>query len=856
MPCDNKPCTDNVQFTNAKDGRQFCSPECAKAFYKAPTVRVFEGRSQEVNQGDFVEVSKRHPAFAIMSAKEKQAFLSFGREKAVGLGAARQDAHRVHKAIKVALDMIGAGEEENKKRRSEEDQGSRKKQSSGEDEQYWSVLATAPDSFLQVLPPDVKVTILRYLLRNEIERPYQNRVSETFFKKPLFLDMVEHNIDIMIRSKIFIFEQESPQETFRVSDKAYKSFASTALKIVVRDKADPSGFSRNIMRLVSESWNALVRLAQDAEESGIDMDTTIQTDKYNPASIVGPEEILLIYARWMNDDGTQYNIPSMSAKILENLRDNVVSAFTHREEEIRSYPSSAYSNNPIKIIGKGYEDWVSHNIYLACWLMENWKSEALKETFNPMVDGYLFIELVRQIAQGDPMREVSLFSHPSIVEAYETFVGKLFKFQPTGKWAEKDTQVHPYNPFRVAPRFFSFNRQTDDVILKAAYAMHREEDYGETAFSQLKFSVDHIPNYSPELRLHCFHRFPGKQPKSGQEETRPNDDRWRAIALNALYAHIQETDNPEEYLCSFVEALLGMALWDFQLDGLIPKRRVSPPSDDYYRSLTMKKQEKLDRESIYRLCNYRDKNGNVPTFRMTDMKALEFFRDFLSYMKEKVFVRTSMTSEITIIDRLSNPATRPASVECYVKNIGAYFRESTNYDPFDLVVTPESYIFTLFNYVNGIVPATRASPHYLGSLRNWTGLRVRSDLGKHRLILYTAPDRKSQTVLYLFGENQKVDWERHPNMQIIYSDMNNSVKVTIKNADGTLSVYNSGFGTLTIPANTEHLLEGSNLTFLSTYFPAEDEPVLKINDIPVYKEWGQPRLPPPAYAAAYSAMEQ
>lgn len=845
MPCDNKPCTGDGQFTNAKDGKQFCSPECAKAFYKSNSVRVSEGRSQEVKQSDFVEVSKRHPAFAIMNAKEKEAFLSFGREEAVGLGAVRQDAYRVHKAIKMALDMIGAGEdEEDRKRKAEDGEDSRKKQDSEEAGPSWSGVMMAPDSFLEILPVDLQLVTLRLIMLKELDMgekivpAYRQVLPDEFLKTPLFLDMFERNFSMM--PNLFKIERDTAENTFKSSHYAYKAFSTTVQFIVWQEKGQRSASSRKLMRLVSDSWKVVAELNK-AYPAGV---MVIRERKSGNSWVytegMARDEIVLNYAEFMN-------VPSTSSGILKVLRDSAVMALTRYEVTSEGFAFGSYR---YRVYGRGYTEYVANLVYLAGWLLEDWKNGD--ETFNPMVDGYLFIELVRQFAHEDEHPSVALYGNPLIKEAFDIFLQKLFYFEPTGKWTKEGTKAFPFNPFRVAPELFKSDypyagADERQILFKAAY---RDKD-PKKAFEQLRFAVDHISKYSPELRLRCFQRFPGQQPKSGRKEQMPKDDAWKKVALDALYEHIQGTDTPNTYLCALMEARLGQALWDNELEwSSLKKETIRDP-------ILGTKFVKLKKQEVRRVCNYRDQKGNVPTFKMSDLATAEMFGDFLDDIKQTVFRLMPGETELERVDKLSTPATRPASVECYRKNMSAYVQTKGS-DPFFQYVVPTSYIFTLYNYVNGLVPAVVREPHRINLMNSWVGLKVRPDLGQHRLILYTAPDRKSQTVLYLFGKNQKVDWEKHPNLQLVHSDILKSVKVTIKNADGSLTVYNSGFGTLAIPPNNEHLLEGSEIAFLSTYFPAEDEPVFKINDIPVYKEWGQPRLPPPPVpeAAGPVDMEQ
>ena len=785
--CGNKPCEAKGKFTNAKDGRHFCSLECAKGFYKGPNVRVSEIR-KEPDQGEFVEVSKRHPAFSIMGAKDKEAFLSFGREDAVGLGAVRQDAHLVHKAVKAALDMIGAGEDDDKKKRKPDDEDElRKKQQTREENPVVQDRQTRT-SLLQTLPSELQVVSLRYVLVQELNMrdgaiPKDQNLSPNFFKNGLFLDLLERNLSQMP----YMFLIEGDNSATRSID-AFSAFTKAAQEIVLQDKGNRSEFSIKLMRLVTQGLKLLQRVHTE-------------WGWFEPVDKKIP---LLLYAKLMCDECVSYRSQSASVSILKEL--------------IEAFEKSILDGPRLVVLGK--EEYIASLMYCAGWFMEDFIDAKSGDIFNPMADGYLFIEFVRQVAHGT-------YESAVFVEAFETFTKKLFKFEPKGRWVNVP-YGYPYNPFFTDDAFFE---SRSPYVPLTTYA-YRNRLSGNSF--TLKMTNFHIKRYSPEMRLQCYHRFPITNPLTGDLIDFPPHPEWKAYLKSHLIAYIQSTDLHNFHLCASAESRLDTALWKddfdvFQLPEVEPDESLGSDANN---------------KAMVNMCGYRDRNGNVARFKLSTSKSLSLFARFLKDLKEKMFVVDPATTIMDQIDRWSNPATRPALVECYVENMRRYVKNMSN-DSLYATLVIDNYIFTLFNYVNGFVPATRTHSHVLGNLKDLIGKFVPSNLGLHRLILYTAPDRKSQIVLYVFGGKQKVDWEKHPNVQLIHADGTN-VKVTTKNPDGSYAVYGSGHvGPVMIPADTEHLLEGSNVAFLSTYFPAEDEPVLKIDGIPVYQEWGQPRLSPP-----------
>lgn len=832
MSCQNEPCLEKCQFTNSKDGKQFCSPECAKEFYKAPTVRVAAGRSSQ--EEEFVEVSKNHPAFNIMNTKEKEMFLSFGRDKAVGLGSDRQDVHRVHVAIKEALYMIGAGEDD-KKRKQEDDDDARKKQ-------------ITRRSYLDVLPADIQVVTLRYEMiammklekKDSPYRPYT--LSPNFFKSPLFLDLFEKNPSRL--PMLFNIEWGDVFSTFATSVSAYRSFAEAVQQIILKDKGTLSPFSVKLMKVVSDSYRVVWNLGKDTGRSSATIrDTIVQLKAIDPTftnsdvkDYIDDRDVLLFYAMSMNVNIVDFPLGvsgSINGNILHLLRNSVrVAMSTWKLVSRQMYEH--------KILGAGREEYVGNLVYLVCWLMKDYV--LADDNFNPMADRYLFIELIRQIAQKQKSHHCSLFYNPYIVEAYEIFVNKLFEFQPMGQWAQGTHQVYPYNPFRIYQDLFNEARDNSGnpyMAFREVYK-NREKNEPKEALTKLRFETYHIRRYNPKLQVLCFHRFPGQHPNSGKRQSMPNDDAWKKITKDALYSYIQAPGVVDEHLCVVLETKLGLGLWDTELDETVPMRELEDDKGEDWKDGT---RQKLIKQNLLRLCSYKDRNGNVATFKMSDGNGLSRFETFLDGLKVSTFRGRDTFYEFHVVSRYLDPDTRPVVIECYNKNMPVYTRTQKKVDPFMTFLDGEFYLFTLYNYVNGLVPTVRENAHTIDGLdkliRWYPGF-----VGQHRLILYTAPDRKSQTVLYIFGRDEKVDWERHPNVQMIYTHPSHPIKVTIKNADGSLSIYEGSRQPIMIPADTEHLIQGSNVSFLSTYFPAEDEPVFKINGIPVYKEWGQPPLYP------------
>lgn len=259
------------------------------------------------------------------------------------------------------------------------------------------------------------------------------------------------------------------------------------------------------------------------------------------------------------------------------------------------------------------------------------------------------------------------------------------------------------------------------------------------------------------------------------------------------------------------------------------------------------RQEEYVGQSLMKICTKRDKNGNVARFNMEDAISMQIFESFLKQIKETQFILSGRLSlAFSEVNTLLNIETRPVSIAVYDENMPAYLQKKKE-ENVDLIplVTDKNYTFTLYNYIRGFVPSQVNGAHRPDMFDHMLTSTSESDMVKHRLILYTAPDRSMQFVLYAFGKGQKVDWEKHPNLQMIRMAPNSDVRVSIKSGDKIETYSGRDVQEVIIPANVEHLLEGSGANFLSIYFPAEDEPVFKINEIPVYKEWGQTRLPLP-----------